>query len=60
MSPRGAALLAAIIVIACAGVAGVAIGVPWPAIAAGVVISLGIVLRLTTRWRRAAPPPVRQ
>lgn len=60
MSPRGAALLAAIIVIGCAAVAGVAVGVPWPAIIAGVVISLGVVLRLVTRWRRPAPPPVRQ
>jgi hypothetical protein len=59
MAPRGAALLAAVIVIVCGVVAAAAIGVPWPFVAAGAVLSLGFALRLVTRWRREVPP-VRQ
>jgi hypothetical protein len=59
VSPRGAALIAAVIVIACAVVAAVAIGIPWPFAAAGAVITLGVALRLVVRWRREVPP-VRQ
>jgi len=52
MSPRGAALLAAVIVIVCGVVAATAIGVPWPFIGAGALLSLGLAIRLVTRWRR--------
>jgi len=52
MSPRGAALLAAVIVTVCGVVAATAIGVPWPFTAAGALLSLGVAIRLVTRWRR--------
>lgn len=60
MSPRGAALIAAVIVIVCGVIAAVAIGIPWPFAAAGAVITLAVTIRLVVKWRREVPPPVRQ
>lgn len=58
MSPRGAALILAMVLIVCGIVAAVVIGVPWPAVVAGSLLALAVAVRLVTRRRREAPPIV--
>jgi hypothetical protein len=56
MSPRGAALVVAIVLIICGAIAAGLVGVPWPATVAGSVLAMAIAYRVVTKWRRGAPP----
>lgn len=55
INPRGAGLIAALIIIICGIVAGVVIGVPWPAVGAFALIALFVALKLVTKKRARAP-----
>lgn len=55
INPRGIGLVAALVIIICGIVAGIVIGVPWPAVGAFAFIALFVAFKLVTRKRAQAP-----
>jgi hypothetical protein len=56
MSPRGAGLIVALVLIACAMVAMIAVGVSWPVTVLVGVVAGALALRIAARRPASSPP----